>query len=238
MNEQQIRTAMLYGEEAVESLSTKRVAVFGLGGVGGYAVEALARSGIGQLDLIDHDTVSVSNMNRQILATVKTIGMDKVSVAADRAAQINPSCLIRPHKVFFLPETKDAFDFQDFDYVIDAVDTVTAKLLLIEACRDSGTPIISVMGTGNKSDPTAFFVSDILQTAICPLARVMRKELKKRGITHLTVVSSKESPIVPLALEQSSEGRRQTPGSNAFVPGVAGLIAAGTVIKDLLNIKP
>ena len=236
MQEQFSRTALLLGHDGVERLTKARVAVFGIGGVGGYAVEALARSGIGALDLIDHDTVSLSNINRQIIATHDTLGKLKVDVAKERILSINPDCCVQTFPVFFLPDTVDAFDFSQYDYVVDAIDTVTAKLLLAEKTYAAGTPLISAMGTGNKLDPTAFEVTDINKTTFCPLARIIRKELKKRGIPHLKVVYSQEPALTPGA--DSNEpvelaGRKPVPGSTAFVPAVAGLILAGEVIKDL-----
>ena len=223
----------------MERLAKARVAVFGIGGVGGYAVEALARSGIGALDLIDHDTVSLSNINRQIIATHDTLGRLKVDVAKERILSINPDCCVRTFPVFFLPDTVDAFDFSQYDYVVDAIDTVTAKLLLAEKTYAVGTPLISAMGTGNKLDPTAFEVTDINKTTFCPLARIMRKELKKRGIPHLKVVYSQEPAMTPgIDSEEPVElaGRKPVPGSTAFVPAVAGLILAGEVIKDLTGV--
>ena len=217
------RTRLVFGDAAMARLAAARVAIFGLGGVGGAAAEALVRAGIGALDLIDPDTVSVTNLNRQILATTETLGKNKAEVAAARARAISPACAVRAIPVFFLPETRDRFDFSQYDYVIDAVDTVTAKMELIKACRDAGVPIISSMGTGNKTDPTRFEVSDIFSTSVCPLARVMRHELKKRDIASLKVVYSKEEPLI----------KRETPASSSFVPGVAGLILAGEVIKNL-----
>ena len=233
------RTRMLLGEEAMARLAAARVAVFGLGGVGGYAVEALARSGVGALDLIDSDALSLSNRNRQLLATEATLGRSKAEVAAERVRSINPDCRVRCRELFYLPETRDQFDFHDYDYVVDAIDTVTGKLALIEAAREAGTPIISSMGTGNKLDPTAFRVADITETAVCPLARIMRKELKKRGIEHLKVVYSREKPLEPTERLRPAEeaGRRDIPGSVAFVPSVAGMILAGEVVKDLTGIK-
>ena len=235
MAEQFFRREMLLGKEAMERLQKARVAVFGLGGVGGYTVEALARSGIGQIDLIDHDTVSVSNLNRQILATHATVGMAKTEAARKRILEINPDCIVRTHPVFYLPETAQQFDFRDYDYIVDAIDTVTGKLMLIQAAYDVQTPIISCMGTGNKLDASAFEVADISRTSMCPLARIMRKELSKRGIRHLKVVYSKEEAIAPKGWEEEAAaiGKRQIPGSVAFVPGVAGLILAGEVIKDI-----
>ena len=237
MNEQFLRTAMLLGTEALEKLQKARVAVFGLGGVGGYTVEALARAGIGQLDLIDNDTVSLSNINRQILATHSTVGMDKTEAAKKRVMDINPDCIVRTHKVFYTPETAEQFDFSQYDYIVDAIDTVTGKLALVERANESGTPIICCMGTGNKLDASAFQVADISKTSMCPLARIMRKELGKRGIKHLKVVYSQEEALTPTGWEEEAAaiGKRQIPGSVSFVPGAAGLILAGEVIKDLAN---
>lgn len=230
------RTELLLGEEALQRLQNSRVAVFGLGGVGGYAVEALARSGIGMLDLVDHDTISLTNINRQILATHETVGMEKAIAAAQRVRQINPDAVVHAHTVFYTPETQDQFDFSEFDYIIDAIDTVTGKLALVQNAQKVGTPIISSMGTGNKLDPTAFRVADISKTKFCPLARIMRKELRHRGIEHLKVVYSEEEPLTPSqSLQEEAPGRRQLPGSVAFVPSVAGLIIAGEVIKDLIK---
>ncbi len=230
------RTELLLGEAALKKLAAAKVAVFGLGGVGGYAVEALARSGIGALDLIDHDSISLTNINRQILATHDTVGRMKAEVAAERVKQINPSAAVRALPIFYTPETEDQFDFMHYDYIIDAIDTVTGKLALVVNAQKAGTPIISSMGTGNKLDPTAFEVADINQTSFCPLARIMRKELKKRDIHHLKVVYSKEEPLVPSqAIQEETPGRRQLPGSVSFVPSVAGLIIAGEVIKDLIK---
>lgn len=235
------RTEFLLGKDGVEKLRHARVAVFGLGGVGGYAVEALARSGIGALDLIDHDTISITNLNRQILATRDTVGMAKAEVAAARVKAIDPSIQVRALQTFFLPETAHTFSFADYDYVIDAIDTVTGKLALVTAAKDAGTPIICAMGAGNKLDPTAFQVADIYETSVCPLARIMRKECRKRGIDNLKVVYSREEPIVCAlppddpAWQELPEGRNALPGSCAFVPSVMGLIIAGEVIKDLVN---
>lgn len=239
MRQEFTRTTLLFGEEAMERLAASRVAVFGIGGVGGYAVEALARSGVGTLHLIDDDTVSVTNVNRQIIATQATIGRAKVDVAKERVLDINPDAVVHTHKTFYLPQTAAEFDFTKFDYVIDAIDTVTGKLMLVQAAKEAGTPVISCMGAGNKLDPTAFEVADISKTSICPLARVMRKELGKRGIKHLKVVYSKEQALTPAAPQEEADGlhpKRQTPGSNAFVPAVAGLILAGEVVKDLAGI--
>lgn len=232
------RTEILLGAEALEKLAKSRVAIFGLGGVGGYAVEALARSGIGQLDLIDNDIISLSNLNRQILATHKTIGKQKTDAAASRVAEINPECRVRTYNTFFLPENSAEFDFAQYDYVVDAIDTVSGKIGLVMAAQKAGVPIISAMGTGNKFNPAAFKVADIFKTAVCPLAHVMRKELRKRGISHLKVVYSEEMPIKPdmsSDVVEESPNRRAIPGSTAFVPPVAGLIMAGEVVKDLIN---
>ena len=235
MKEELLRTAMLLGEEAVEKLTNARVAVFGIGGVGGYTLEALARAGIGALDLIDSDTVSRSNINRQILATQSTVGMPKVEAGKMRVLDINPDCVVRTWPIFYTPETADQFDFTQYDYIVDAIDTVNGKLQLVKAAQEAGAPIISCMGTGNKLDASAFEVSDISKTTMCPLARIMRKELGKRGIKHLKVVYSKEEALSPTGWEDEAKmlGKRQIPGSVAFVPGAAGLILAGEVIKDI-----
>ena len=235
MNEQLARTRLLLGDAALEKLAAARVAVFGIGGVGGYAVEALVRSGIGALDLIDSDKVDMTNLNRQILATHKTIGQYKVDAAAERIKEINPDCKVKTYKMFFLPETAAQFDFKQYDYVIDAIDTVSGKIGLAVAANAAGVPIISAMGAGNKLDAAAFEVADIYKTSVCPLAHVMRKELKKREIKKLKVVYSKEQPLQPV--EKAAEGaRRQVPGSVAFVPAAAGMILAGEVIKDLAGL--
>ena len=235
MKEQFIRTAMLLGADALPKLQAARVAVFGIGGVGGYTVEALARSGIGHIDLIDSDTVSLSNINRQILATHRTVGMPKVEAAKERILDINPDCDVTTHQVFYTPETADRFDFTKYDYIVDAIDTVTGKLALVERAHAAGTPIICCMGTGNKLDASAFRVEDISKTSMCPLARIMRKELGKRGIKHLKVVYSQEEALSPTGWEEEAAalGKRQIPGSTAFVPGAAGLLLAGQVIRDL-----
>ena len=235
MLEQFLRTEMLLGSEALTRLQSARVAVFGLGGVGGYVVEALARSGVGSLDLIDSDTVSVSNLNRQILATHSTVGMLKVGAARNRVLDINPACNVKTWPVFYTPDTADAFDFTQYDYIVDAIDTVTGKLALVERAKAAGTPIICCMGTGNKLDASAFQVADISKTTMCPLARVMRKELTKRGIRHLKVVYSQEEALTPTGWEEEAAalGKRQIPGSVAFVPGAAGLLLAGEVVRDL-----
>ncbi len=233
------RTRLLLGNDAMERLKNARVAVFGLGGVGGYVAEALARSGVGALDLIDHDTISLTNINRQLLATVDTVGMDKAEAAARRVMSINPDCQASAVKIFYGPDTAHLFDFSKYDYVVDAIDTVTGKLALVQAAQAAGTPILSCMGTGNKLDPTKFQIADISKTSVCPLARIMRKECVKRGIKHLKVLFSTEDPIPSdpdaASLEEMPEGRRALPGSVAFVPSVAGLIIAGEVIKDLIE---
>ena len=240
MADQYSRTRLLLGQDGIEKLRNARIALFGLGGVGGYAAEALARAGVGHMDLIDDDTISLTNLNRQILATHSSIGKYKVDVAADRIRDIDPSIEVRTFQTFYLPETAQQFDFSQYDYVLDAIDTVTGKLMLIAQAKEAGTPVISCMGTGNKLDATAFEVADISKTSGCALARIMRKECAKRGIKGVKVVYSKELPLEPLEdpddpLEPQREGssRRSTPGSTAFVPGVAGLIMAGEVIKDL-----
>ena len=243
------RTRLVFGKEAMDRLKGSRVAVFGVGGVGGYTVEALARSGVGAIDIIDNDKVCLTNINRQIIATTKTVGKYKVDVAKERIEEINPDCKVTAFRTFYMPETADRFDFTQYDYVVDAIDTVTGKIALIENAKKAGTPIISSMGAGNKVDPTAFEVADIYKTSVCPLARVMRYELKRRGIKKLKVVYSKEKPIPPIADEDPNgengclskadkvPGKRQVPGSTAFVPSVAGLIIAGEVIKDIIGYK-
>ena len=235
MSEQFLRTEMLLGSDAIQKLQNARVAVFGLGGVGGYVVEALARSGVGSLDLIDSDRVSVSNLNRQILATHSTVGMLKVDAARARVLDINPECQVKTWPVFYTPDMADAFDFTQYDYIVDAIDTVTGKLALVERAKAAGTPIICCMGTGNKLDASAFQVADISKTTMCPLARVMRRELAKRGIRHLKVVYSQEEALTPTGWEEEAAalGKRQIPGSVAFVPGAAGLLLAGEVVRDL-----
>ena len=226
------RTELLLGKEAVHSLKSKRVAVFGVGGVGGFACEALARSGVGTLDLFDNDTVSISNLNRQIIATYDTIGTYKVDAMKDRIKSVNKNAIVNTHPVFYLPENAHEFDFSEYDYVIDAVDTVTAKLEIIMQAKKAGVPVISAMGAGNKLDPTKFEIADISKTSVCPLARVMRKELKKRGIYSLKTVYSKEQPLVP-KYDVKPDTRKVPPGSIAFIPSVAGLLIASEVIKDL-----
>ena len=231
------RTELLLGAEGIEKLRKARIAVFGVGGVGGYAVEALARSGVGALDLIDDDTVSLTNINRQIIALHSTVGKPKVEVAAERVADINPACKVQTYRTFYTPETADDFDFTQYDYVIDAIDTVSGKIALAVQAQQAGTPLIASMGAGNKLDPTAFEVADIYATSVCPLARVMRRELRKRGIKKLKVVYSREEAMTPLVGEEEPgvHQKRVTPGSVAFVPSVAGLILAGEVIKDLVD---
>lgn len=235
MTESWKRTAMLLGEDAVQKLQNARVAVFGLGGVGGYAVEALARSGIGALDLIDNDSIGLSNLNRQILATHATLGLPKTEAAKARVLDINPRCTVTTYEVFYTPETADQFNFTKYDYIVDAIDTVTGKLCLAERAVAANVPIISSMGTGNKLDPSAFQVADIAKTSMCPLARVMRRELGKRGIKHMKVVYSQEEAMEPKGWEEEARelGKRQIPGSVSFVPGAAGLLLAGEVIRDL-----
>lgn len=244
------RTQLLLGEEAMEKLKNSRVAVFGIGGVGGYVCEALVRSGVGHFDLIDDDKVCLTNINRQIIATRKTIGKYKTEVMKERMLDINPDVDITVHQCFFLPENAEEFHFESYDYVVDAVDTVTAKLELVMKCREKGVPIISSMGAGNKLDASAFRVADIYKTKMCPLAKVMRRELKKRGVKNLKVVYSEEKPTKPLedmsiscrsncicppGAKHKCTERRDIPGSVAFVPSVAGLIIAGEVVKDLTH---
>ena len=242
------RTQLLLGQEGMEKLFQARVAVFGIGGVGGYTVEALARSGVGTLDLIDDDKICLTNLNRQIFATHKTVGQYKVDISQQRILEINPKAVVHTYKTFYAPQTAELFDFTQYDYVVDAIDTVTGKLELVEQAEKAGVPIISSMGAGNKMDPTAFEVADIYETSVCPLARVMRRELKRRGIRKLKVVYSKEPPMTPIddlaiscrtncvcppGTARKCTQRRQVPGSNAFVPSVVGLIIAGEVVKDL-----
>lgn len=241
------RTQLLYGKEAMDRLSSSRIAVFGIGGVGGYVVEALVRSGIGALDLIDNDRVSLTNLNRQIIASTKTIGRYKVDVAAERVTDISPECIVRIYKTFYLPETQDQFDFTQYDYVVDAIDTVAGKLAIIENAKKAGVPVISSMGAGNKVNPSAFETADIYETSICPLAKIIRRECRKRGIDSLKVVYSKEPPLRPIidASGYTEEGydsseddpiqikKRVVPGSTAFVPSVAGMIIAGEIVNDL-----
>lgn len=228
------RTELLLGTAAVKKLNEVHVAVFGVGGVGGFAIEALVRSGIQHIDIVDDDDVSLTNINRQIIATHSSVGRPKVDVMKERILDINPAAEVNAFKCFYLPETKDQFDFSKYDYVVDAVDTVTAKIQLIMQAKEAGVPVISSMGAGNKLDPTLFEVADISETSVCPLARVMRQECKKRGIKNVKVVYSKEKPLQPIKTESSEmKGNGVAPGSTAFVPSVAGLIIAGEVIKDL-----
>lgn len=242
------RTELLIGKQAMDKLASSRVAVFGIGGVGGYTVEALARSGVGAIDIIDDDKVCLTNINRQIYATTDSIGKFKVDVAEERIKSINPDCIVKKHLMFYEPATAEQFDFSKYDYVVDAIDTVTGKIALVLQANEANTPIISSMGAGNKMDPTAFEVTDIYKTSVCPLAKVMRYELKRRGVKALKVVYSKEKPIKPRedmansckyhcvcppGVKRKCTNRRQVPGSNAFVPSTVGLIIAGEVIKDL-----
>ena len=244
------RTELLFGKEAMEKLASSRVAVFGIGGVGGYTVEALVRSGVGAVDLIDDDRICLTNINRQIYATRKTVGKYKADVAAERIHEINPDAVVNTYKTFYTPETAEQFDFTEYDYIVDAIDTITGKIALVMNADAAGTPIISSMGAGNKVDPTAFEVTYIYKTSVCPLAKVMRYELKRRGIKKLNVVYSKEVPLKPIddmaiscrthcicppGTARKCTQRRQVPGSNAFVPSVVGLIIAGEVIKDLIK---
>lgn len=238
MDERFVRTEMLFGTDAMQRLQNARVAVFGVGGVGGYVVEALARSGIGTLDLVDKDTVSLSNINRQIVALTSTVGKPKVEAAAERVTDINPAVRVHAYPLFYTPDTADRFDFTQYDYVVDAVDTVSAKIALVLQAQQAGVPIISSMGAGNKLDPTRFEVADIYQTSVCPLARVMRKELKTRGVRHLTVVYSKEEPTAPQQPVTDPTTGKAVPASNAFVPSVVGLIIASKVIRDLATSQP
>lgn len=242
MSDQFSRTELLLGKAAMEKLENSRVAVFGIGGVGGYVCEALARSGVGHLDLIDHDKVSLTNINRQIIATHKTVGRDKVEVMRERILEINPKADVRIYKCFFLPENADDFPFEEYDYIVDAVDTVTAKIGLVVKAEEKKIPVISSMGAGNKLDASQFKIANIYQTKVCPLAKVMRRELKKRGIQKLKVVYSEEIPVCLSSGQETDQksseekqftGKRTVPGSVAFVPSVAGLIIAGEVIKDL-----
>lgn len=246
------RTELIFGKEAMEKLANSRVAIFGIGGVGGFTAEALARSGVGTLDLIDDDRICLTNINRQIFATRKTVGKLKIDVAKERLLEINPDMTINTYKTFYMPETAEQFDFTQYDYVVDAIDTVTGKIELVMNANKCRTPIISSMGAGNKVDPTRFQVADIYSTSVCPLARVMRYELKKRGIRRLKVVYSTEKPMTPVddmaisckqhcicppGTARKCTQRNQVPGSNAFVPSVVGLIIAGEVIKDITGVK-
>lgn len=246
------RTELIFGKEAMEKLANSHVAIFGIGGVGGFTAEALARSGVGTLDLIDDDRVCLTNINRQIFATRKTVGKLKIDVAKERLLEINPDMTINTYKTFYMPETADQFDFTQYDYIVDAIDTVTGKIELVMNADKCRTPIICSMGAGNKVDPTRFQVSDIYSTSVCPLARVMRYELKKRGIRKLKVVYSTEKPMTPVddmaisckqncicppGTARKCTQRNQVPGSNAFVPSVVGLIIAGEVIKDITGVR-
>ena len=244
MSDQWIRTRLLVGDGPLERLGRAKVAVFGIGGVGGFCVEALARAGVGALDLYDDDTVSESNLNRQLIALHSTVGQPKAEVAAARVRDIAPDCRVRAIRMFYLPENADQVDFRQYDYVVDCIDTVAAKLDIVRRCTELGVPVISAMGTGNKLDPTGFVVSDISKRENCRLARVMRKELRKRGIRHLKVVYSKEEPRTPLAPVETeppagadtrprSSARRATPGSISFVPAAAGLVLASAVVREL-----
>lgn len=252
MLDQFSRTELIFGRQAMEKLANSRVAVFGIGGVGGFTAEALARSGVGTLDLIDDDKVCLTNLNRQIFATRSTVGRYKTEVAKERLLDINPDMTVNVYRTFYMPETADQFDFTQYDYVVDAIDTVTGKIELVMNAEKCGTPIICSMGAGNKVDPTRFEVADIYSTSVCPLARVMRYELKKRGIKKLKVVYSKEKPITPVedmaisckencicppGTQRKCTQRNQVPGSNAFVPSVVGLIIAGEVIKDITGFR-
>ena len=248
MEHQRIRTEMLIGAEGLARLRQARVAVFGLGGVGGYAVEALARAGIGALDLIDNDRVALSNLNRQLLALHSTVGQTKVETAAARVRDIDPEITLRTYQTFYLPETRAQFDFAAYDYVVDCIDTVTGKIDLVLQCRAAGTPIISALGTGNKLDPTRLEAADLSETSVCPLARILRKELRRRGVEHLKVVYSREEPLPPRFTpepepapdsgpEAYGSKRRSVPGSSPFVPPAAGIILASVVVRDLLNLK-
>ena len=234
MENQFSRTELLIGKEGINKLQTSRVAVFGVGGVGGYVVEALVRSGVGTIDIIDNDKVHITNLNRQIIAAHSTIGKFKVDVMEERIKDINPDCRVNKYKTFFTPETSSEFDFSNYDYVVDAIDTVSGKIELVMKCNETKTPIISSMGAGNKMHPEMFEISDIYKTSVCPLAKVMRQELKKRGIKKLKVVYSKEIPIKPDSEEKNTSGKR-VPGSNSFVPSAVGLIIAGEVVRTLLK---
>ena len=236
-----LRTEKLIGKDALDRLASSRVAVFGAGGVGSFVIEGLVRSGIGAIDVVDNDKVSLSNLNRQLIATLDTVGMDKTAVVRERIKSINPDCEVTEHKMFFLPETADEFDFSVYDYVVDAIDTVAGKLAIIEKCSSLGIPVISSMGTGNKLDPSEFRIADIYDTKVCPLAKAIRKECRKRGIESLKVLYSEEDVLKPEADLGNDEvlppGKKTTPGSISFVPSVAGLMIAGEVIKDLIGRK-
>lgn len=240
------RTEMLLGEEGIKRLAKARVAVFGIGGVGGFTCEALARAGVGMLDLFDDDIVAVSNINRQIVALESTVGQAKVEVMRQRIREINPACVVNAYKTFYTPENAEEFPFECYDYIVDAVDTVSAKLTIVERAKNAGVPVICAMGAGNKLHPELFEVADIEKTSVCPLARVMRRELRKRRIKGVKVVYSKEMPLVPMAVDapvekasdlRTGNPKKQTPGSISFVPGAAGLLLAGAVVRDLLGIE-
>ena len=250
MNNEFVRTELLLGKKNMEILAESRVLIFGVGGVGGYVAEGLASSGVGSIDIVDNDTVDPSNINRQIIALHSTIGRDKVDVVRERLLDINPSIKVTPHKCFYLPETADRFDFSAYDYVIDAIDTVTGKIQIVMQAEEAGVPVISSMGCGNKMNPTELEIADIYSTSVCPLAKVMRRELKKRGIKKLKVLYSREPALTPITLpgggddressgsgKVNSPGKRAVPGSTAFVPSVAGLIIASEVIKDLIHFE-
>ncbi|HCA20134.1 MAG TPA: tRNA threonylcarbamoyladenosine dehydratase [Treponema sp.] len=242
MGDQFSRSRRIFGTEGMERLFSSRVIVFGLGGVGGYVSEALARSGVGSLDLVDNDTVSLTNLNRQIYALQSTVGRLKVDVAAERISDINPSCRVTRHKCFFLPETADSFDFSKYDYVVDCIDTVKGKISIIQKAFQAAVPVISSMGTGGKTDPTRLEIADISETSVCPLARVMRRELRKLGIEHLKVVYSKEEPVPLLRGNEDDDGEiikgdRVPPGSTSFVPPAAGLILASQVVRDITGFR-
>lgn len=241
MENQFSRTELIFGKEAMDKLKKSHVAVFGIGGVGSYVVEGLVRSGIGEIDIIDNDRVSLTNLNRQLIATTNTIGKYKVDVAEERITEINPKCIVHKYKTFYLPDKNADFDFTKYDYIIDAIDTVSGKISLIQEAKKVGVPIISAMGAGNKINPTSFTVADIYETTVCPLCHVMRKELKKRNIKSLKVVYSKEKPLKPVSEIADSldktQNKRQIPGSTSFVPPVVGFIIAGEVIKDLISLN-
>lgn len=233
MSEQFLRTEFLIGKDGIEKLKNARVAIFGIGGVGGYTAEALTRCGIGTIDIIDNDTINITNINRQIYALHSTLDQYKVDVAKQRMLDINPNVKVNTYKIFYMPETSHLFDFKNYDYIVDAIDTVTGKIELVMKAQEAGTPIICSMGTGNKMNPAMLEVADIYKTSVCPLAKVMRQELKKRRVKKLKVVYSKETPIKPTQVDDTSS--RRTPGSNAFVPPAAGLIIASEVVKDILS---
>lgn len=248
MEHQLVRTEMLIGDEGLAKLRRARVAVFGLGGVGGCVVEALARSGVGTLDLVDNDRVARSNLNRQILALHSTLGLPKAEAAAARVRDVDPTITVNTYQTFYLPETRELFDFKAYDYVVDCIDTVTGKIDLVLQCRAAGTPIVCALGTGNKLDPTRLEVADLSETSVCPLARILRKELRRRGVEHVKVVYSREEPIEPRfqpegepapteGPEACGNNRRSVPGSSAFVPPAAGLILASVVVRDLLDLN-